>query len=111
MNCLKLSKLKEYMREIGKPSIIHTDNGGEFTSKIFELFLKENKMVHIKGGVSSLKVNAMQKFNDTIITKISYIKLDEEFNFNIEKALKKVVNAYNVIKIELTKALLFNRKR
>ena len=50
-----LLKLKEYIKEIGIPSIIHTDNDDEFISNIFELYLKENKINHIKGGLVTHK--------------------------------------------------------
>lgn len=41
---LVLEKLKNFIKEIGKPKIIQTDNGSEFLSNNFILFCKENSI-------------------------------------------------------------------
>ena len=59
---------------------------------------------------------AVEKFNDNIISKLRYLKLENKDSFNVEESLEKVVNIYNktthsVIKIEPLKAFNFYKKK
>ena len=40
-----LKCLKIYIKEYGKPTIIQSDNGGEFTANIIKDFLKEKEII------------------------------------------------------------------
>lgn len=58
----------------------------------------------------------VEKFNDNIILKLSYLKIENKEYFNIDDSLEKVVNTYNktthsVIKIEPFKAFKFYIKK
>ena len=60
--------------------------------------------------------SAVEKFNNTIISKLKYIKLEEKDKFNVLKGLNKAINNYNkipptVTKIEPEKAFHFKKKR
>ena len=91
-----IEKFQDYFNVIGNPEIIHTDNGGEFSSKLFTEFCEKNKIKIIHGGVKHPQSQgAVEKFNNTIINKIQYIKIEEKKKFNIINALNKPVDIYN----------------
>ena len=70
-----LIKFKEYIKEIGKPSIIHSDIGGEFSSNNFKLFCLENRIKIVKGApYHQRSQGAVEKFNDNIISKLRYLR-------------------------------------
>ncbi len=59
---------------------------------------------------------ALEKFNDTIITKIKYFKIENQKKFNIIDVLNYTVNVYNntthsIIKIEPIKAIKMKNKK
>ncbi len=56
------------------------------------------------------------KFNNTIISKLKYIKLEDEDKFNVIEGFNKAINIYNnislsIIKIEPEKAFHFKKKK
>ena len=112
-----IDKFNDYLKKVGKPEIIHTDNGGEFRSVIFENFCKKNNIKIIHGSVRHPQSQgAVEKFNDNIISKIRYIKLERKKKFNINKALEEAINIYNntthsTIHIEPINAFYFNKKK
>lgn len=106
-----ISKLKNYIKEIGKPII------GEFKSNKFKLFCLDNKIKLINGGIKHPRSQGVVKtFNKNIIYKLQYIKLEEKHNFDINSALVKAYKIYNhtihsVIKLEPFKAIKLTNKK
>ena len=73
---LVLTKLKDFIDNLGIPEIIHTDNGGEFTSNEFKLFCFNNSIKLINGGpYHPQSQGAIERFNRNIIDKLRYYKL------------------------------------
>ena len=111
-----ISKLKLYIEEIGKPEIIHSDNGGEFTSNLYKNFCAENSIKIIYGSpYYPQSQGSVEAFNKTIMNKLEYIRLEEGTKFNIDEAIKKTFKIYNntihsIIKIEPEKAFKFKKK-
>ena len=46
-----IEKFMDYINIVGKPEIIHTDNGGEFSSKLFTNFCQDNNIKIIHGVI------------------------------------------------------------
>ena len=81
------------------------------------MFCQEQKIKIIRGGVGHQRSqDAVEKFNDTIISKLKYFKLEDKDKFNVIEAINKAINIYNniphsVIKIEPEKAFHFKKKK
>ena len=74
-----IEKLKDFIKNYGKPEIIHTDNGGEFISNEFKLFCLENGIKIIHGSFHHPQSQgAVERYNRNIIDKLiffSFIKI------------------------------------
>ena len=94
---LVLEKLKHFIKEVGRPKIIQTDNGSEFSSNKFILFCKENsiKLTHSSPYHPKSK-GSVEEFNKNIIAKIRYLKLEQKDKFNIIEGLNKAFNTVNL---------------
>ena len=91
-----IDKFNDYIKSIGRPEIIHTDNGGEFRSIEFADFCKKNNIKIIHGSVRHPQSQgAVEKFNDNIISKIRYIKIEKKKKFDINLAIKEAIDIYN----------------
>ena len=81
------------------------------------MFCQEQKIKIIRGGVGHPRnQGAVEKFNNIIISKLKYIKLEDKEKFNVIEGLNKAINIYNnishsVIKIEPEKAFHFKKKK
>lgn len=77
-----------------RPRII-TDNGSQFTSKEFKMFIKESELKHIKTSVNHPQSNGkIERFNRTIAEECLRIK--SPVNFEEYKIyLEDYVNYYN----------------
>ena len=70
-----LAKLKEFVASVTgetgeKIGILHTDNGGEYTSREFRHYLIENKIEHETSSPNSPKQNGIaERMNRTLIEK------------------------------------------
>ena len=86
---------KNYISSIGKPTIIQSYNGGEFTSKLFKNFLNENWIKLINSSAYHPQTNgSVEAFNKNIVIKLEKI-LKENKKLSINKALEKAINASN----------------
>ena len=112
-----INKLKKFIKEIGKPELIHTDNGGEFTSNKFKLFCIDNNIKIINGCPRHPQSQgAVESFNKYIISKLQCFKLEEKKNFNINKDIDNDIKIYNnnmhsITRIEPILALKMKNKR
>ena len=95
-----LEKFKDYIVNVGKPRIFHSDNGGEFCSNIYKKYCKDNNIEIINGSPRHPRSQgAIEAFNKNITEKIRYIKLENNNKkFDINLALIQAVNVYNNIK-------------
>ena len=92
-----INKLKKLIKEIGKPEIIHMDNGGEFISNKFKLFCIDNNIKIINGCPRHPQSQgAVESFNKYIISKLQCFKLEEKKHFNINKAIDNVIKIYKI---------------
>ena len=71
-----LASFKEFLKLIGRPDILQTDNGGEFNNEEIRVFLKNQKIEYIRGSPYHLKSQgAVEGFNRTIKTSFTYLKI------------------------------------
>ena len=62
-----LSASKQWLTSYLKPKILHTDNSGEFRNKVMEIYLKENNIDPITGGLYNPQhQGSVEAFNKTI---------------------------------------------
>ena len=80
-----LASFKEFLKLIGKPDILQTDNGGEFNNEEMKVFLKNQKIEYIRGSpYHPQSQGAVEGFNRTI-QNFLYLSKDmnlDEFNLN-----------------------------
>lgn len=69
--------MKDFNKTVGKPSILHTDNRGEFTANITKLFCTTQKIKFVnRAAYNPRSQGAIEAFNKTIIEKLRYLKLE-----------------------------------
>lgn len=112
-----IKNLKFLKKDIGVPKILHSDNGGEFTSNLYKLFCWDDNIKIVYGAsYHPQSQGTMEAFNKTIIQKLEYIYLQSPDNFVVNIALSKAIKIYNttihsIIKIEPEKAFKFKKKK
>ena len=75
--------LEEVISEHGKPSRLRTDNGPEFTSKEFQLWMKKNNIIWSQIQKGKPQQNAIiERFNRTVREEL----LDAHLLFDLEQA-------------------------
>jgi len=80
---LLIEELDKTIERHGKPEGIRTDNGPEFRSKLFQIWLSENGIKHIRIQKGKPQQNAViERFNKTFREDV----LDAEIFRNIEQA-------------------------
>ncbi|KRT85166.1 hypothetical protein AMK59_2611, partial [Oryctes borbonicus] len=89
-----ISKFRDYFSRWGLPITLVTDNGTQFCSHSFELFLKSNGISHITTPIYSPYCNgAAENAVKTIKTSLKKILLSRD---RIEEALPKYLFAYRI---------------
>ena len=111
-----LELLKEYISKVGKPTILQSDNGGEFCANIIKNYLKNEGIIFINSSSRHPQTNGVvEGFNKNISNKLECVLLDKEnkeVKLNLKDALLKAGEIYNntihsIIKVEPRKAFNF----
>ena len=80
-----INELEKVIEKHGKPKGIRTDNGPEFRSKRFQIWLVKNNIEHIRIQKGKPQQNAViERFNRTFREEI----LDAEIFYSVEQAQK-----------------------
>ena len=91
-----LASFKEFLKLIGKPDILQTDNGGEFNNEEMKVFLKNQKIKYIRGSpYHSQRQGAVEGFNRTIQ---NFLCLSKDMNldeFNLKNSVYDFCMYYN----------------
>jgi hypothetical protein len=95
-----LKYLRKFIKEVGIPKKIVTDNGKEFCAKIIENFLQENGIEHHKVSIEKHQANGrIERLHRTIwqaLRKEPEENLDEDkLNEVIENIIKQINNSYH----------------
>lgn len=82
----------------GVPEIIHSDNGKQFVSKMFEEMIKRYKINHITTAYYSPQSNASERVNQSVLAAIrTYVQSDHRdwdlYLSEIEQALRTSVHS------------------
>ncbi|XP_041566016.1 uncharacterized protein K02A2.6-like [Drosophila elegans] len=90
--------IHEVFYKFGVPEIVHSDNGRQFTSKIFEEAMESFGITHIKTPVHSPQSNAAERVNQSVLAAIrSYLEEDhrewDAYLPEIEVALRNAVHS------------------
>lgn len=87
-----------------KKIMLHSDQGSQFTSKLFVNFCKNNKIIQSMSRAGNPTDNApMERFFNTLKTEFYYL-----YNFNNFETLKNAVNNYIFIRYNYTRPHTFN---
>ena len=112
-----LANIKTFIKEVGKPQLMQSDNGGEFKANIIIDFMKEENIFFINSSPYHPQTNVVvEAFNKNIINKLEYVLLDKNNNFDIKLGLEKANEIYNntihtSTKIEPIKAINFKDEK
>jgi len=91
-------ELEKVFYEYGQPEIIRSDNGAEFTSKLFAAFLNKHRIYHDRIPKGSPYFNGItERFNKTVKYELYFVEYIQNF-----KELNELTNNY---------ALFYNNKR
>lgn len=87
----------EIFHKFGTPEVIHSDNGAQFTSKIFQNMIDTYKIKNLKTAVYSPQSNASERVNQSVISAIrAYLTEDHRdwyaYLSEIECALRNSVH-------------------
>ena len=71
-----LASFKEFLKLIGKPDILQTDNGGEFNNEEMKVFLKNQKIEYIRGSpYHPQSQGALKDSIELYKTSLTYLKI------------------------------------
>ena len=110
-----VSKLKICFQKYGKPTQIGCDNGSEFNNSAVKSLLEKNNILLIKGKpYNPHSQGVVERVNRSIKNALICEFIDKKLNFQIESALKYVVDNYNnnyhnTIKFSPAKVFFFRR--
>ena len=94
-----LNKIKEFIKNNGKPERILTDNGSEFINKKFKKFCKKNYITLIHGRARHPQTQGtIERYNCTIKDYIKTFYIENErtgIDFSLENVLNKSLDIYN----------------
>ncbi len=91
-----VEKLKDFFEEKGMSEEYGSDNGREFINSSVINYLNENNIKLINGRPYYPRSQGLvEKMHVTIRNGLLCKFLENKNNFNLEKDLKKVINAYN----------------
>lgn len=82
----------------GIPEVIHSDNGKQFTSKVFEQMITNYKIQHLTTAFYSPQSNASERVNQSVLAAIrTYVESDHRdwdlYLSEIEEALRTSVHS------------------
>jgi len=106
------STLEAFLREVGRPAVVQTDNGVEFTARYtselsakrkkeavlapFEAILAERKIHHHLIRPRTPQLNGkVERFNRTLLRWVAAANLDGQPLHEIERAIQSFVTWYN----------------
>ena len=94
-----LKKIKQFIKNNGKPDKILTDNGAEFINKKFKKFCIKNDIVLLHGKPRPPQTQgAIERYNRTIKDYLTntYIEADNKgLEFDLNREISKSLDIYN----------------
>ena len=90
------ASFKEFLKLIGKPDILQTDNGGKFNNEEMKIFLKNQEIEYIWGSpYHPQSQGAVEGFNRTIQNFLYLFKDMNLDGFNLKKSVNDFCMYYN----------------
>ena len=87
-----IKALKTVFAREGLPSQILSDNGPQFTSQTFKLFVEENNITHVRSPLYCLQTNGVvERFNRTLSEQVEIAKLQK---LNIKYYIQDFLQMY-----------------
>ena len=94
--CWELREIKKFIVAFDKPTIIQTDNGGEFNNNISDIYYENNNIKHINSGARYPESNGqIESAHKTIQKAIKIVLVNDFINFGIYDVLTECLNKYN----------------
>ena len=91
-----LSNLQIFIKKFGKPEIIQTDYGGEFSNKDLDKFCEQNGIKLIHGApLHPQSQGPVEAFNNTFKKLLDILIKHSNGNFDLNNLIDNVINMYN----------------
>ena len=91
-----LKAIRECLKITGKPTILHTDNGGEFNNELLKKFLEQNNIQYVRGSpYHPQSQGAVESFNRTIQNFLYLAKDMQGSEFDLNDSVYDFIMHYN----------------
>ena len=91
-----LTSFKEFLKLIGKPDILQTDNGREFNNEEMKVFLKNQKIEYIRGSPYHPQNQGVVEGLNRTIQNFLYLSKDMNIDeFNLKNSVYDFCMYYN----------------